>query len=88
MKIPNAPFSVFDKKIECLEKRHSVKDLSIRTSIHNYDHLVRHRLGATTTKGQVDYETTLRNYSIDDKKLFEMEKGWSPLPKIERREPP
>lgn len=83
-KIPNAAFNVYYKKTAVSEKPHDVRDVSSREKVDSIYHLMRHRIGPTACKGQVEFETSLRgNYAVD-KKYRDLERGWTAVPKKDR----
>ncbi|KAL4444765.1 hypothetical protein ABPG74_015973 [Tetrahymena malaccensis] len=86
--IPNAPFSVYDKKIKTMEKAHSCKDVGLKGNLSGVEHLLRHRLGPTPTLGTVQFETGLRDMEKKEQKLVELEKGWNNIPKKDKKEFP
>lgn len=64
-KIPNHPFSVYDKKTIVSEKKHDPQDIALKDNSAAYMHLLSHRLGMAAGSGQAEFETRLRNYSKD-----------------------
>eukprot|EP00825_Cyclidium_porcatum_P040750 TRINITY_DN5219_c0_g1_i4.p1 TRINITY_DN5219_c0_g1~~TRINITY_DN5219_c0_g1_i4.p1 ORF type:complete len:262 (+),score=33.17 TRINITY_DN5219_c0_g1_i4:226-1011(+) len=87
-KIPNAPFNVYYKKTAVAEKPHDVRDINSREKVDSIYHLVRHRVGPTPAKGLVEFETSLRSNFTADKKVKELERGWTAVPKKDRRDFP
>ncbi|KRX01233.1 hypothetical protein PPERSA_05819 [Pseudocohnilembus persalinus] len=79
-KIPNQPFQVYYKKNEERDNFNpDPKNVNIKGSLGQYEHLMRRRLGPTPSLSQVEFETQLRKGS-QDQKLVQKEKQWSNIP--------
>ena len=77
--VPNQPFNVSEKKIECENINHNHQDISYKRNSAVIMHLLRHRLGPTTGKDVLEFETTLRNPQKNED-LLKKEKSWNSLP--------
>ena len=56
-------------------------------NISTYEHLAVHRLGTRAPSSLIEFETSLRK-DEKSKKILELEKNWSSIPKKDRQEEP
>ena len=68
-----------------MQEKHSSADISEDVNISAFDHLTVHRLGTKAPSSLLEFETSLRKKE-KSKKILELEKNWTSIPKKDRHE--
>lgn len=80
-RIPNIAFSKSDQKLESQKFNRLSRDVTYHDNSTPVLHLLKGRIGPTPHISQAEFETGLRSYTVNDKKLMEKERNWTTVPK-------